>query len=37
MRQAVDLLRFETAGRGLFEITDAVAAWVARQAMADGL
>ena len=37
MRQALDILRFQTRGRGLSEITEPVAAWVGRQGMADGL
>jgi secondary thiamine-phosphate synthase enzyme len=37
MRQAVDILSFQTPGRGLVEITREVAAWTARRGMADGL
>ena len=37
MRQAIDILRFQTRGRGLVEITSEVAAWTARQGMTSGL
>ena len=37
MEQAVDVLNFETPGRGLVEITRQVTAWVDRQGMAEGL
>ncbi len=37
MRQAIDILAFQTRRRGLLEITPAVSAWVGRQAMAQGL
>jgi secondary thiamine-phosphate synthase enzyme len=37
MRQAVDILRFQTAGRGLFEITDTIVRWVGEQGMTEGL
>jgi len=37
MRQAVDILRFQTSGRGLMEITGAVVQWVDEQAMTEGL
>jgi hypothetical protein len=37
MRQAVDILRFQTAGCGLVEITDTIVRWVGEQEMADGL
>jgi len=37
MRQAVDILRFQTAGRGLVEITDAIVQWVDEQGMTEGL
>jgi secondary thiamine-phosphate synthase enzyme len=37
MRQAAVVLAFQTRGRGLFEITREVAAWVDRQAMDTGL
>jgi len=37
MRQAVDILRFQTRGRGLSEITEQVTTWVGRQGMTDGL
>jgi len=37
MRQAVDILRFQTAGRGLVEITDTIIRWVGEQGMTDGL
>jgi len=37
MRQAVDVLPFQTHGPGLIEVTNAVQRWVASQGMADGL
>ncbi len=37
MRQAVDILRFRTGGRGLLEITDDIGRWVAEQGMTEGL
>jgi secondary thiamine-phosphate synthase enzyme len=37
MRQAADILQFQTRGRGLFDITQTVEAWVDRQAMTTGL
>jgi secondary thiamine-phosphate synthase enzyme len=37
MRQAADILRFETRGRGLVEITREVAAFVTAQAIETGL
>ena len=37
MRQTADILRFETRGRGLVEITREVAAFVAAQAIETGL
>jgi secondary thiamine-phosphate synthase enzyme len=37
MRQAADILRVETRGRGLLEITESVVAWVDRQAAKLGL
>lgn len=37
MRQAVDVLPFQTNGQGLIEVTDAIRRWVADQGMADGL
>jgi len=37
MRQAVDIIRIKTSGRGLVDITDAVVRWVAVQGMAEGL
>lgn len=37
MRQASHQLTVETTGRGLYEVTDAIAAWLAGQAMAEGL
>jgi secondary thiamine-phosphate synthase enzyme len=37
MRQAADILRFETRGRGLHEITREVAGWTAGREMRTGL
>lgn len=37
MRQAAEILRFRTPGRGLVEITREVAAWTSRQGMTTGL
>ena len=37
MRQAIDILRFQTSGRGLMEITGAIVQWVDEQAMTEGL
>ena len=37
MRQAVDILRFETRGRGLVEITREIVAWTTTQAIGAGL
>jgi len=37
MRQAVEILQFRTPGRGLYEITREVAAWVAAQQIGTGL
>ena len=37
MRQAADILSLRTAGRGLYEITDEIDAWVRRQGMQTGL
>jgi len=37
MRQAVDILRFQTRGKGLVEITGAVVQWVAEQGVTEGL
>ncbi len=37
MQQAAEILRFQTDGRGLVEITDAVVRWVGAQGMTDGL
>lgn len=37
MRQAADILSLRTAGRGLYEITDGIGAWVRRQDMQTGL
>ena len=37
MRQAVTLLRIATRGRGLVEITEEAAGWVAAQAISTGL
>ena len=37
MRQAVDVLTFQTRGRGLVEITGEVRAWTARQGVRTGL
>jgi secondary thiamine-phosphate synthase enzyme len=37
MRQAADTLRFQTRGRGLFDITREVAAWTSRQGLNTGL
>lgn len=37
MRQAAHQFRVETRGQGLYEITDAIASWVAAQRMRTGL
>src|SRR5215469_14113486 len=37
MRQAVDVLRFQTRGRGLVEITSEVADWLRAQSVSTGL
>ena len=37
MRQALGTLTIDTHGKGLVEITDRVADWVANQGIADGL
>ncbi|SRR5579883_46711 len=37
MRQAADILRFQTNGRGLLEITSEVADWLSRQRVSTGL
>jgi secondary thiamine-phosphate synthase enzyme len=37
MRQAVDILRFQTRGRGLVEITSEVADWLRGQNVSTGL
>jgi secondary thiamine-phosphate synthase enzyme len=37
MRQATHMLRVETRGRGLYEVTEAVGEWLARQGLATGL
>jgi secondary thiamine-phosphate synthase enzyme len=37
MRQAVDVLRVQTSGRGLVEITSEVAGWLRRQNLSTGL
>ncbi len=37
LRQATSTLRLRSPSRGLFEITDPVRAWVAKQAMSTGL
>ncbi|MFP6745496.1 MAG: secondary thiamine-phosphate synthase enzyme YjbQ [Alphaproteobacteria bacterium] len=37
MRQVSHQLSIETTGRGLYEVTDAVAAWLAGKAMGEGL
>ena len=37
MRQSADILRFQTRGRGLVEITRNVEAWTARQGLGAGL
>jgi secondary thiamine-phosphate synthase enzyme len=37
MRQASIILRVDTRGRGMLEVTDQVVAWVAAQAMSQGL
>jgi secondary thiamine-phosphate synthase enzyme len=37
MRQAVDILCFQTTGRGLVEITNVVVRWVGEQGMTQGL
>lgn len=37
MRQATDIIRLRTPGRGLVEMTDGVRAWTARQGIRAGL
>ncbi|WP_203311167.1 MULTISPECIES: secondary thiamine-phosphate synthase enzyme YjbQ [Sphingomonas] len=37
MRQALGMLAIDTRGKGLLEITERVAGWVAEQGLADGL
>jgi len=37
MRQVANILQFQTRGRGLFDITQTVEAWVAGQSMSTGL
>jgi secondary thiamine-phosphate synthase enzyme len=37
MKQATQVFRFDTRGRGLFEITDSVADWLGRQGVSTGL
>jgi secondary thiamine-phosphate synthase enzyme len=37
MRQAADILRFQTPCRGLTDITHVIVEWVAKQGMSDGL
>jgi secondary thiamine-phosphate synthase enzyme len=37
MRQATDILQFQTRGRGLFDITRTIEGWLEQQAMTAGL
>ncbi len=37
MKQATQIFRIDTRGRGLYEFTDAVADWVRREGLATGL
>ena len=37
MRQASDVLSFQTRGRGLLEVTDQVRAWTSKQGVREGL